>query len=178
MIFGDNDPDLIGVDLDDLTLLGVDGQLGDAEIGKVVLNGLEHARAVAAIDVELDVGKLLFVFAEDFGKDVDAGGFVGGDDELTTGNAFEFLNGFLRAATEIEDLLGVLGEDLASGSESDAGTETLEKVSVEFLLQLTDLGADCGLRTKTRLCGFGKTLEPDNFEERVKLIQIHERTGY
>src|SRR5262249_42273303 len=39
--------------------------------------------------------------------------------------------------------------------------------------ELADLGANGRLRAVTRLRGLGKALEPDDFEERVKLIEVH-----
>ena len=124
MICGDNETDFIGVDLDDLALFIVDRKLRDAEVGEIVLNGLEDARAIAAIDVDLDVGKLLLVFAEDFGKHVNASSFVGGNDDFTTGNALEFLDRFLGAAAEIENLFGILGKDTPGGSEGESHRPT------------------------------------------------------
>ena len=38
---------------------------------------------------------------------------------------------------------------------------------------LPHLGADGRLRTVARLRGFGKTLQPDDFEKRVELVEIH-----
>jgi hypothetical protein len=35
------------------------------------------------------------------------------------------------------------------------------------------LGADGRLRAVARLRGFGKALQPDNFEKRVELVEIH-----
>ena len=56
------------------------------------------------------------------------------------------------------------------------------KLGLQFVFQLPDLGADGGLRAITRLRSFGEALQPDDLEKRVELIKIHrlsrgEKTG-
>jgi hypothetical protein len=41
------------------------------------------------------------------------------------------------------------------------------------LLQLSNLRADCRLRTKNLFPGAGKTALPGNFQERDELIKVH-----
>ena len=62
---------------------------------------------------------------------------------------------------------------LAGGGEGDAAAEALEQLGAQFLLELAHLGADGRLRAVARLRGFGEALQPDDFEKRVELIEIH-----
>ncbi len=75
---------------------------------------------------------------------------------------------------QIQDLLGVFGEDLAGGGERDLGSQPVKERGIQLLLELANLRADRRLRAVTRLRRFGETLQADNFEKRVQLIQIHD----
>jgi hypothetical protein len=57
----------------------------------------------------------------------------------------------------------------------DAGAEAFKERGIEVLFELADLGANGGLCAETGLCGLGEALEADNFEERVKLVEVHGR---
>ena len=52
-----------------------------------------------------------------------------------------------------------------AGGQANPRSETFEEGSIHFLFELADLCANGGLRAKTRLRGFGETLQPDNFEK-------------
>jgi hypothetical protein len=68
---------------------------------------------------------------------------------------------------------GVIRKDLACCGEGDTAAETLEEIGAELLLKLADLGADGGLGAETRLGGLGKTLQSNDFQESVELIEVH-----
>jgi len=74
---------------------------------------------------------------------------------------------------EMELSYGIFGENLTSRSEGNAAAKAFEEVGAQFLLQLPHLRTDGRLGTVTGLGGFGETLQPDNFQERVELIEIH-----
>ena len=71
-----------------------------------------HARAVGAVHLQLHAGKLLFVFGENLRQHVNAGGFIGGDDQFAARKALQLVDFVLRAPPQIQHLLGIAGEDL------------------------------------------------------------------
>ena len=177
MFAGQQQNDLVGVDLGDLQPLLLNGKLRDSEIGQVIQHRAHHARSVGAVHRKLDVRKFLFVFGEDHRQDVDAGGFVGGDHQLTARHVLQLVDGVLGAAPKIQDLFGVTGEDLAGGGQCDFGPQPFEQRGVQLLLELAHLRADGRLRAITRLRRFRKTFQADNLKKRVQLIEIHWTPG-
>ena len=89
------------------------------------------------------------------------------------GLRLQFGDRVLRAAAQVEHLFGVFGENLARGGERDAAAEALEERRSQFLFQLPYLRADRRLRAVTGLGGFGEALQPDDLQERMELIEIH-----
>ena len=68
-----------------------------------------------------------------------------------------------------------MAEDPARGGQRDPAAEALEKLGVQLLLQLPDLGADGGLRAVAGLRRFGEALQPNDLKKRVELVEIHRR---
>ena len=101
------------------------------------------------------------------GEHVDASGFVGRDQNLSTRDPFQFVDGILRSPAQIQDLLGELSEDTARSRQRDACAEPFKQSCVQLLFELPDLRTDCRLRTVTGLCGFGKAFQPNDFQERM-----------
>ena len=110
-------------------------------------------------------------------QDVDAGGFVGRDHQFAARIGLQFVDGILRAAAQVQHLLGVFGENPAGGGQRNAAAEALEQLGAQLLLELADLRADGRLRAVTRLRGLGKALQPDDLEKRVELVEIHNMPG-
>ncbi len=52
---------------------------------------------------------------------INAGSFVGCNDKFTARRLFQIMYGVLCLTAQIEDLLGIAGEYLAGGGESDPG---------------------------------------------------------
>src|SRR5215472_14250268 len=154
-----DEADLIAVHRHDLEALFIDRQLREAEVGGIIEDGLDHMRAIGPVDLELHGRKMFAVLGEDPRQDINAGGFVSGDDELAPRVAFQLGDSVLSAAAEVEQLLRVSGENAAGDGQRDAAAEALEQIGAELLLELPDLRADSGLRAVARLSGFGKTLE-------------------
>ena len=76
--------------------------------------------------MKLDLGELLLVFGEDLWQNIDAGGFISGNQQLPAGYAIQFIHGGLSLTPEFQDLLGELAEDLSCGGEGDAAAETVK----------------------------------------------------
>ena len=115
------------------------------------------------------------ILGEDLGQQVDAGGFVGGDDQFAAGIGLQLGDGVLRLAAQVEHLLGVAGKDLSGGGEGDAAAEAFEELGAEFLFDLANLRADGRLRAVAGLGSLREAFQPDDFEERVKLVEVHIR---
>ena len=108
-VLGGNDQtDLVAVNVDHLQPLLLDRQLRQSEIGDVFHHRFDHARAVGAIHQELDGGEQALILGEDFRQDVDAGGFIGGDHQFSARVSIELVDGVLGAPAQIQHLLGVL----------------------------------------------------------------------
>src|SRR5262249_60841789 len=75
----------------------------------------------------------------------------------------------------VEQSPGVSAKTTPRRRDGDARTEALEEGRIKLLLELADLRADGRLRTETRLRGFGKALQPDDFQKRMQLVQVHSR---
>jgi len=140
---------------------------------QVIQNSIHHARAVGPIHRQLHIRKFLLVFGKHHRQHVDTSGFVGGDDKFAARNPFQFVNSVLRPAPQIEDLLGVAGEDFAGGGESDFGSQPFKQRGIELLFELPHLCTDSRLGTITRLRRFRKAFQADYFKERMQLIEIH-----
>ena len=87
-------------------------------------------------------------FGENVGKEIEASGFVGAEDERALDDVAAIsddLNGFVA---EAEKALGVFEEDLAGGGQLDGFGGTVEETSAIGLFELADLCTDSGLRTK------------------------------
>src|SRR5579883_2014242 len=65
------------------------------------------------------------------------------------------------------------GYGSAGRGRGDAAAEALEQLGVKILLQLADLGADGRLGAVHGPGGLRETLEPDNLQEGVELVEIH-----
>src|SRR5262249_41494179 len=142
-------------------------------IRKVVHDRVDDMRAVRAIDQKLDVGKALLVFGEDLRENVNAGGFVGGDDQLAARDSFELVDCVLSAPAQIENLLALAGEDASGRGESDLGAETFEERRVQLLFELADLGADGRLGAIARLRCLREAFEAHDLEKGVQLVEVH-----
>ncbi len=87
------------------------------------------------------------------------------------------VDGVLGLPAQSEDLLSEAAEDFAGGGEGDAAAKPVKEPRVELLLELPDLRADGRLGSITGLCRFRETLQTDNLDKSVQLIEVHRRVG-
>ncbi len=170
--------DLVVVDLRHLQALFGHRQLYDPEIRLIVDHGVHDACAKGAVDQYLHIGESLFELGKYARQNVNAGCFVRGDDQFAAGHALQFMNGVLGAAFQLQDLLGIIGEDLAGGCQGDLSSEPVEQGRVHFLFQLANLGAHGGLGAETHLRGFREALQPHDLQKSMKLIEVHRPIGH
>ena len=173
MAGGHDQADFVAIKRHDLQALLVGRQLRHAEIGGVIHHRVDHARTVGAIQLQLHRREKLLVHRENFRQQVNARGFVGRDHQFAARIGFQLGDGVLRALAQLQNLLGVIGEDAAGGGQRDAAAEALEQFGAQFLFQLADLRADGRLRPVTGLRSLGEALQPNDLEKRMELIEIH-----
>ena len=78
-----------------------------------------------------------------------------------------------RLIPQILQALGILIENLASGSQLDGLSGSVEQTISILLFQLPDLRADRRLRPENLFPRTGKTALPGNFQKRNELIEVH-----
>jgi len=124
------------------------------------------------------LGKRFLYSEKTRGRNVDASGLIGGNHQFTAGGtrSSSLMESWARAP-EVQDLLGVTGEDLAAGvsailvpSRSTAAHSSPVRAGV--------LGPHRRLRAETRLRGLRETLQAHDFKERMELIEIHRPLTY
>ena len=79
----------------------------------------------------------------------------------------------LRAAAQVENLLGVIGQNPAGGGQGDFGAQAIEQRRVQFLFELAHLRAHRRLGAEAGLRGLRKALQAHDFEKRMELIEVH-----
>src|SRR5260370_39241533 len=93
------------------------------------------------------------------GEQIEAGRFIGAEDDGALNHVAavgDDLNGFVAQA---EELLRVLEENFAGGSQVGGFGGTIEEASFIDLLKLTNLRTDSGLRAENLLARARETLE-------------------
>src|SRR3954468_13516094 len=74
----------------------------DSEVHRVVDDGFENAGVVGALDVYRDVGILLLEVGKNVRQDVEAGAFVGADDNFAAGNTFHLGDRYQHGLAGVE----------------------------------------------------------------------------
>ncbi len=144
----DHESQAVARDMVDFERRGLDRKCDDADVYGAVLDALENLVAEIAVDADVDLRITALKLGENIREKIEAGGFVGAEDERALHDIAavgDDLNGFIA---EAEKALGVLEKDFASGSELDGFGGAVEKSGAISLFELADLGADGGLRTE------------------------------
>ena len=105
------------------------------------------------------------VLGEDIGQHVQAGGFIGADDQRAARTGALIGHGQQRLVPHLQQALGVGKQHPPGGREGDVFAGTIEQAVSVLLLQLTDLGADRGLGAENLLPGPGKTSQLGHFQK-------------
>ena len=148
--------ELVAVDRVRLHAGGFDRQRDDADVDGAVLELLENLVAEVAVDAHLHAGIQAAVLREDVGKNVEAGGLVGADDDRAARVGAVVGDSEQRFVAQLQQALGVGEQDAAGGSQRDVFAGAVEKAVAVVLLELPDLRADGGLRAKNFLAGARK----------------------
>src|SRR5215475_9275715 len=155
----------------------IDGKGNNAEIHRIVDNGLEHSSVIGALDVDRHFWVLLLELGEDVRQDVKARAFVRADDDLTARNALHFSDRDHHGFTGIQSFLHVLEEGLARCRQRDLPAGAVKEFSPYFFLDATDLGGDGRLGAETLLCGTGERGVPRDFQKGFELVEVHRTSG-
>jgi hypothetical protein len=150
-----------------------DGKSDDADVHGAVFDALQNFMAEIAIDADVHLGIAALKFGENIREKIEAGGFVGAENERALHDIAavgDDLNGFIA---EAEKALGIFKEDFSRGSELDGLGGAVQKTGAIGLFELADLGADGGLRAKNFLPSAREALELGNVNESSELIKVH-----
>src|SRR5712691_7924698 len=112
-----------------------------------------------------DVGVLLFELGEDLGKDVQAGAFVGADNDLAARHALSFGDGCKDGFAGFKCFFSIFLEQLAGSGDRHLAAGAVEQLCADFFLQGADLGRDRGLGAKALLRSAGEGAQACDFEK-------------
>src|SRR5271168_1730579 len=149
------------------------GQGIDAEIDGIVGYRFENFSVVGALDVDRDVGILLFEIRKDFRKNVQAGAFIGAHGDGAAGDVLHFGERSEHGLAGVEGFLGVFLEGLAGRGERDFAAGAVEELGAHFVLDGANLGGDGGLGAETLLRCPGERGVAGYFEEGLELVEVH-----
>src|ERR1700691_431187 len=127
------------------------GEGNHAEIDGIVSDRLQNFGVVGALDVHRDIRVLLFEVGKDFGKDVEAGAFVGAYSDGASGDVLHFGERGEHGLAGVEGFLGVFLKGLAGGGEGDLAAGAVEEFGSDFVFDGTNLGGNGGLGAETLL---------------------------
>src|ERR1700733_14902641 len=144
-----------------------------SEIDGVVGYRFEDLGVVGALDVDRDVGILLFEVGKDFRKDVQAGTFVGAHGDGAAGDVLHFGERGEHGLAGVEGFLGILLEGFAGGGKRDFAAGAVEKLGADFVFDGANLGGDRGLSAETLLRCPGERGVAGYFEEGLELVEVH-----
>ena len=153
--------------------VSVTGREIDAEVDGVVDDGFENLAVVGALDVDRNVGILLFEVGKNVRQDVQAGAFVRADDDFAAGNALHLGDGDQHGLAGVERFLDIFLERLAGGGERDLAAGAVEQLGADFFLQAANLGRNGGLGAETLLRRARERGVPRHFEKRFELVEVH-----
>ena len=143
----------------------IDGERDDAEVDGVFENRFEDSRIVGALDADRDAGIVALELGEDLGEDVEAGAFVGADDDFAARDALGFGDLGEDIFAVLDSFFGVLIKELAGGGDGDAASRAVEEAGADLFFEGANLRGDGGLRTEALLGGAGKAGEARDLQE-------------
>src|ERR1700678_639120 len=151
----------------------VDGEGNHPEIDRVVGDGFKDSGVVGALDVDRDIGILLFEMGKDLGKNMQAGAFVRADGDGSAGNVLHFGEGGEHGFAGVKGILGVFLKGFAGGGERDFAAGAVEELGADFVFNGANLGGDGGLGAETLLRRPGERGVAGYFEEGLELVEVH-----
>ena len=129
---------------------------GDAEVGRIVDDGLEHLAGLRALDGDSHVGIAALEFGEDLGEDVQATAFVGGHHDFSAGHAVGFGHGAHGGAARLQSALHVGQKNLSRGGDGNLATGAVQQLGADLFFHGANLRGDRRLGAKAL---FGRARE-------------------
>ena len=169
----DHEAQAVFVDVVHLQIRRLDGKGDDADVDGAVFHALQDFVAEVAVDADVDERIAALKFGKNIGKQIEAGRFVGAEDDRALDDVAavgDDLNGFVA---EAEQFFGVFEKNDAGGSQLDGLGRTVEEPGLVSLLELANLCADRGLRAEDFLTGTREALQFGDEDEGSKLIEVH-----
>src|SRR5215471_818381 len=102
-----------------------------------------------------------------------AGGFVGADDDLAAWNALHLGQVDDHLLAGVDSALGIVLKGLAGGSEADFASGAVEELGPDLILQGANLGRDGRLRAKALFRCAREAGVARYFEKCLYLVEIH-----
>jgi hypothetical protein len=150
-------------------------QSHNAYVDGAVFQLLHDLVAEIAIDADLHPGIEARILGEDIGQDIETGSLVGADHDGAPRAASLVGNREQRLVFHLQQTLGIGKQDPSRRGQGHILAGAVEQAISIFLLELPDLRADCGLRTKDLLAGARETAKLGDFEESDELVKVHVR---
>src|SRR5579863_4457078 len=113
------------------------------------------------------------IFRENLGQNVEARGFVSANSQGSAGGAAMVGDRGQGFVAQVFQTLGILEKNLARGCEFYGFARAVKQAVPILLLELPDLGADCGLRAEYFLASPGEATLPSYLEKCNELIKVH-----
>ena len=135
---GDQDHAVVSEDLD-VQALGDGCALREAEVELAAEHELFHARRVADLELQLDVGMGRVELAKHCGHDVAADGGAGRQRQVTEVETEQRLERRLGCLFFLEQAAGVPAQDLTRGGQAYAARPAFEEGNAEVRLELGEL---------------------------------------
>src|SRR5260370_25988715 len=102
-----------------LQIRGLDGQRNDADVDGAVLDALENLVAEGAVNADVHQGIAALKFRENVGKQIEAGSFIGAEDDRALNDVAAVGNDLDGFVAHAEKLFRVLEENFTGGSQLD-----------------------------------------------------------
>ena len=160
--------------LDPLQLVERRFVLDEADIDFAVHDLARNLVQAAAIDADLDVGKLLQVAAERRRQQIDRCRLVRGDRQRAGLERLQLGDLAQRFVAQVNHAPGVVGEHAASLRQRHLVDVARKERRADFFFELLDALADCRLRAAHALGGAGERALFDDGQEVFELQEIHE----
>src|SRR5215469_18368316 len=128
-------------------------QSDDADIHRTVFDALQDFVAEIAVDADVNLGVLALKFGKNIRKEIEAGSFVGAENDRTLDDIAAVGDDLHRFIAKAEKPFGIFEQDFTGGSEFYGLGGAVKKFGPVGLFELANLGADGGLCAENFLAG-------------------------
>ncbi len=148
----------------------------ETKVHRIVDHRFQDLAVIGARDVHRHVRILLLELGKDFGKDVQAGAFIGADDDLAPGHALGLGDRDQHRLAGFKNLFSIFLEELAGSGDGNLAAGAVEQLGPDLFLQGADLRRDGRLRAKALLGSTREGAVARDLKKRFQLFKIHKST--